>query len=588
MALDVAAGRRWPIFFDGQRYMGALEPYLAAVLVRLFGHAPAVVAIAPTLCFALFVAGQYLLWRRWADRPTAHLAALFAVACAPLLVLWSIIPRGGYTALLAWAVPTLWAYRALTRPDAGRPGRAVQAGWGSLLAVGYFLNPLSLIVYATLAIDWTLGRHGAELRRLRRLDGSFVDARHPGLGWLAGAAAAVLALALACHVATDAENQRGEFVFVMGLLPRGLAIPLGVLGVLGLIGALAWWTGAGARAVRLLAGHPWFALGALTALSPFALYALRARLGWTPFEDSVLIWIRAPWGIGPNLRDGLLALGPLFGCDAHGAARSLSGQSAELPSPAMNPALWALSVLAPALVALAGALVATVARRDRRAWREFFALRGDAPTRPTVLALLGVGTAFVLYQFQASSADASSIRYLVPAWIFLPGLLATGLRAWPPRARGAALAAMVGLWGASHVALWGALDRTTPVRPLAAVLVRRGVPGVIAPTAVALQVANLSSGRVGGLEYHSFWPRIHDRYADRFDDGGPYTCIVDRNIRWPRHEDLGLRLAELRRRFPGRIRRADNVGSYEIWEADVPLQAILAPDPGPVDELPGP
>ena len=27
MALDIAAGRRWPVFFDGQRYMGALEPY---------------------------------------------------------------------------------------------------------------------------------------------------------------------------------------------------------------------------------------------------------------------------------------------------------------------------------------------------------------------------------------------------------------------------------------------------------------------------------------------------------------------------------------------------------------------------------
>ena len=83
MALDVADGRRWPGFFDGQRRVGALEPYLAAVLVKLFGHAPAVVAIAPTLCFALFVAGQFLLWRRWADRPTAHLAALFAVAWQP-------------------------------------------------------------------------------------------------------------------------------------------------------------------------------------------------------------------------------------------------------------------------------------------------------------------------------------------------------------------------------------------------------------------------------------------------------------------------------------------------------------------------
>src|SRR5579864_5131591 len=80
MALDIATGRRWPIFFDGQRYMGALEPYTAAALVKLFGHSPAVVALAPLLFFGLFAAGQYILWRQWADGRTGHLAALFAVA----------------------------------------------------------------------------------------------------------------------------------------------------------------------------------------------------------------------------------------------------------------------------------------------------------------------------------------------------------------------------------------------------------------------------------------------------------------------------------------------------------------------------
>src|SRR5689334_17725698 len=54
MALDIAAGRRWPIYFDGQRYMGAVEAYVAAAFVRLLGHGPAVVALAPTLAAALF------------------------------------------------------------------------------------------------------------------------------------------------------------------------------------------------------------------------------------------------------------------------------------------------------------------------------------------------------------------------------------------------------------------------------------------------------------------------------------------------------------------------------------------------------
>jgi hypothetical protein len=65
MALDIAEGRRWPIFFDGQRYMGALEAYTAAVFVKLFGHSPASVAMAPTFYFAGLVAGQFAVWRVW-------------------------------------------------------------------------------------------------------------------------------------------------------------------------------------------------------------------------------------------------------------------------------------------------------------------------------------------------------------------------------------------------------------------------------------------------------------------------------------------------------------------------------------------
>jgi len=125
MAMEIAAGRRLPIFFDGQRYMGAVEPYVAALLVALFGHSPVVVALAPWLFFGLFVAGQYALWRRWGDRVTGHLAALVSVVCAPMLTLWSIVPRGGYIELLAWAIPVLGVYRAWTRPGASPPLRPV-------------------------------------------------------------------------------------------------------------------------------------------------------------------------------------------------------------------------------------------------------------------------------------------------------------------------------------------------------------------------------------------------------------------------------------------------------------------------------
>ena len=81
MALDIAAGRRFPIFFDGQRYMGAVEAYMAAGFVRVLGHTPEVVALAPLMAFALFAAFQYWVWSRWADRRTGHFAAALAVTC---------------------------------------------------------------------------------------------------------------------------------------------------------------------------------------------------------------------------------------------------------------------------------------------------------------------------------------------------------------------------------------------------------------------------------------------------------------------------------------------------------------------------
>ncbi len=121
MALDIAAGERWPVFFDGQRYMGAVEPYTAAALVRLFGHSPVVVALAPWLFFGLFAAGQFVLWRTWSDRATGHLAALLTVVCAPMLALWSIVPRGGYIEVVAWALPVLGIYRRMIRPGDAPP-----------------------------------------------------------------------------------------------------------------------------------------------------------------------------------------------------------------------------------------------------------------------------------------------------------------------------------------------------------------------------------------------------------------------------------------------------------------------------------
>jgi hypothetical protein len=226
-------------------------------------------------------------------------------------------------------------------------------------------------------------------------------------------------------------------------------------------------------------------------------------------------------------------------------------------------------------MAVVVALVATVAWRDRHAWRSFFALRGCAPAPPTVLALIGLCVSLGLYLLQATSANSTSIRYLLPLWIFLPGLLAHGLLAWPRRARWTAAALLLGLWTAAQAQMWLDIDHPSSLRVVAQELDRRGVTGFVASAHLVLLVADLTQARIAGAEYHSYWPRLHNRYADRFHAGQPIICVNDLEYGRPPLEDLGLRLRELAARHPGRVQRLWRHGQYEIWEADVPMAEIM-------------
>jgi hypothetical protein len=462
----------------------------------------------------------------------------------------------------------------------------MQAGWGFLLAFGYFVNPLSLIVYATLALDWTFGRHGADLRRDRGLSGRMLSGAAAPVLAVAAALGLILALGVCCHVVIQPGAGLSPYVFLLGLVPAPWGPILGAAGTLLILGGAAAWTGAAGRALRLTAGHPWFALGALAAMVPSLLFRIGLSLGWYPSVHSLPIWIRAPWDVGVNLRDGVIALGTLLGCSPHAPATVLIGQGIADP-----PAVWPwtrglLEWLAPVIAGAALLLVGTAAWHDRTRWRRFFRLQSDEPATGTQLALLGVITAGTLYVLQATSPNASSVRYLVPAWIFLPGLLASGLRLWPRPAARAAGAALLGAWLLAQVNLWMELDRPSPLRPLAEALEGRGVRGIVAETPVALMVTNLSHGRVGALEFRSNWPRLAGRYLDRFPAGRPIACVVDTGLvsysgtdaSRAASTDIGPAIHELALRYPDRVRLGWELGQYEVWEVDLPLSTINSGD----------
>lgn len=577
MGLDISQGRRWPIFFDGQRYMGAIEAYTAALLIRLLGPSPAVTAIAPTLFFGLFVALQFGLWRSWSDRVGGHLAALLAAVGAPMLALWSVAPRGGYTEILAWSTAALWGYREMVRPNAPARPKWLQWGWGFLLALGYYINPLSLIIYATLALDWTFARHGNALRQARRGLSGWVDRPCSAVVWIAIATGTAFALAAGCHVRTGTTSDTVPYVFALDRLPA----VFGVLWVVLVLAFVGWWTGFPARLARLLAEHPWGALGCLAALAPPLIHHLRVALKLAPKDPSLPMWIRAPWTIGDNLRDGCRALTCLLGSDPREALFTLISHPTFQRPPAALPRLSAaLAALAPLVAGVAVGLIARSAWQDRLSWRAFVSLKLRTSSKPAMLALLGLIVMIGLYALQATSPDASSMRYLVMAWVFLPGLLAVGARSLSPPGRSVALGLLIVPWLAAQVSLAADLARPSPFRPLAEFLERKGVRGVVAQAPIALLVANLTAGRVGASQYQPGWPRLRHRYADRFPPGEAILCVVDPTYPGIAPEDLGRHLRELAAAHPGKVRPVGHFEHYELWKARLPLSVVLKPPAG--------
>ncbi len=379
MALDIASGRRLPIFFDGQRYMGAVEAYVAAGFVGLFGHSPSVVALAPLLAFGLFAAGQFVAWRLWRDRATGNLAALLTVTGAPMFALWSIVPRGGYIEFLAWALPTLAIYHALT---AARPSLSPlkQAAWGFLLAIGYFLNPLSLTVYATLALDWLFVRHGADLRAERL----------PRAPWIWGlfALAFLNLLAFLCHVDPTRADGGLPYIVFGGYIEGPVALALAATGVVGMLSGVAWWSNAGPRVLASLRARPWAILGLMLALLPSLLHGVLARVGLIDDSPSLPMWISAPWNASANLGRGVRVLGCLVGCDPQSIETVLLGQGVDAPAHHWSGLARLLTLASPMAVGIV-AMIVLIARARA-------SLDAGAPFPPLAKGGLGGGDGWVL------------------------------------------------------------------------------------------------------------------------------------------------------------------------------------------------
>ena len=482
----------------------------------------------------------------------------------------------------------------LPRSDAsgGRPAvPARQAGWGFLLAVGYFINPLSQIVYASFAIDWTFARHGDDLRRERAGSWRWLDRKVAPLIWLAAVLAWLLAMAAFTHVDPRRTDSGTFYVYCAGLMRAPWDVVLGAAGAASLLATAAWWTRLPQRLYQALVSRSWFLLGMLAALSPFVVHFILVRAGVFEPAETLPAWIRAPWKAWPNVRQLADVLGTLVGSDPNVFESVLTGQGLALPPRRLPGLSNVLSRVSPLVVMVAMVLLLRVAWSERGRLSTLTTLRGAEPSGPVALALINLALAVALYLLQGTCLSASSVRYLVSLWVALPGLLAVGILALPRRRAWLAGALLVIPWGLAQWSVLADMGRDCPVRPLAEELALRGIRAVVASAPQALIVANLSHGEVGAVEYQPIWDRLGRRYLGRFTPGASVVCATDRLFPWViRGEgalgpdrDLERHLRGLARRHPGRVRHAGTVATFDLWEVDLPLWEILAveSDEGP-------
>ncbi|RKR90621.1 hypothetical protein BDK92_4999 [Micromonospora pisi] len=142
VAMHLAQGREFPLFFYGQYYMGALESYLATPLFVLLGPSTLALRLPNLLLYAVFLALVWQLARRlyspWLATATVGLLALGS----DRVLKNQLIAAGGY--------PEMNPAGALLVLLAVNLGLGFWTGWRRLAAYGVF----GLVAGLTLWDDW--------------------------------------------------------------------------------------------------------------------------------------------------------------------------------------------------------------------------------------------------------------------------------------------------------------------------------------------------------------------------------------------------------------------------------------------------
>lgn len=532
MAQDIAAGERFPIYFYGQRYMGSLEALVVAAVSPLFDKHVQALRFGPALVFAAFVALQSLMLTRWFGRRAGMAGALLAIAGSPMFMHWSISARGGYIEILLWGTALLWAYSEWFVPPSSPLTRRRQLTFGFLIGSGMWINPSIALFIAPIMVHALLFRPLALLDRAPVAGHALAILRNKlGIATLPVCAlGAILALNITWAVWVDQPHVRS--VLLMGILPKPIAGAL--LALLGIAAAyfIIQKTDALKVARAWAAAHPPLVAGMVIGAAPAILYTVRAALRLAPMEPSLPLGIRPLWLTGETMVYLLHGIPLLFGADPRPFVELMSVGHSDVSRPL---SIVLSGVLGAANWLVIGALLSTLVTfvwMNRVGLRQLFRLEPGLHSPQIFLAGAGAIT-LMLYVLGGCTMNFSTIRYLIPLWAFLPGLLVSIWRyrliAWVGPVTSLALLAA---WGTGQFAMHEQLGRPHPLDSLAKAVTAKGITTAVAEPLDAHLLSYLTDRKVHVAEFESFWMRL-PHYQSEIKPGEPVNYIAEtRHVDW--------------------------------------------------------
>ncbi len=108
MAVNIAGGEDFPLFWYGLHYAGALEAYVAAAMIKLFGFSELALTLSPVLFSILWIIGTYLLFSEIINRKAGLVAAIAAVFSGYYSWYYSFALSGGYAVILSLGILIMW------------------------------------------------------------------------------------------------------------------------------------------------------------------------------------------------------------------------------------------------------------------------------------------------------------------------------------------------------------------------------------------------------------------------------------------------------------------------------------------------